>query len=101
MILKRIDPPSVGRVFGCISALLGLPVGIVCALAAVLDASAMHRDRSSGFLIAILLIVAMPILLGIVGMIKGVVAALLYNFAAARVGGIELQFEQHDDGKVQ
>jgi hypothetical protein len=90
VILESVRPASVGRVFSCMAAILGVPTGIFFALAILADHSAQGQSLSSVPVMAVSMLFVVPIAMAMFGMIKGVIAALLYNFVAARIGGIEI-----------
>jgi hypothetical protein len=85
----------------CISAVIGLVVGIIYALLFGALISGLHSVTTSGinlgWLSAILgvgAVITMPILLFIIGLIQGVIYAVVYNFLAPRIGGIRLRFKE-------
>ena len=47
-----------------------------------------------GIVFGVVLLIAFPIGGAIAGFILGAIVALAYNFVAARVGGIEMEFDQ-------
>lgn len=78
--LRYIDPIAAGTLGGAFYALTGLLFGMLFALFAV------GAQASSSFLLALL----MPLLYGIMGVIVGVLGALLYNLIASGIGGIRV-----------
>ena len=92
MIIKRVEPTSVAKVVGVVDAAFGLIIGVIVALLSMLGGSAM----GGGFLgpsVGIGAIVIFPILYGLVGFIGAFIGAVIYNWAAGRVGGVQLDVE--------
>ena len=98
MVVRSVGVLSAGKIMGVIGALGGLIGGAMIALMSVLG-GAMHQPAAGGgahFPAAFLgvgAIIAMPIIYAICGFIVGLIYALLYNFAAGIIGGLELELE--------
>lgn len=89
-ILRSIGPLQAGKLGGLLYAILGafmMPVGLGIFL---LDSK--HR-------VAGLIFLAAPLFYGVIGFGTGVVFAYLYNFLAARVGGLELEVEEPESAQ--
>jgi len=93
MILKRVGVLSVGKIMGAIYVVLGLLIGGIVSLFAVLGASFGGREALPGIVGGVAAIVLLPIFYGILGFLGGIITAALYNVAARLLGGIELEFE--------
>jgi ribose/xylose/arabinose/galactoside ABC-type transport system permease subunit len=89
--LKRIEPMSLGKVFGVLYALMGLFVGIFVALVSVVMGSLLQSSPMAMFGVGA--IVILPILYGALGFLMGLIMAALYNFIASKVGAIEIETE--------
>ena len=90
MVVRRVVPLSVAKVAGALYALMGLIVGAIVAIAALVGAFA--ADQDAGFMGSIMgvgAIVALPLLYGGLGFVFTLIAAWLYNVVAGMVGGIE------------
>ena len=44
------------------------------------------------------MMIAIPVMYGIIGFVAGIIGALVYNVAAGIVGGLELELENMDGG---
>ncbi len=91
-IVKHITPASAFRVglvmYGC----LGLILGVICTLATAIGAPflrGVHLPFGGAF-IGYFAIIICPIVYGIIGSIGATIAALIYNFAAGFIGGLEV-----------
>jgi len=95
MILKRIAPLSLAKVFGLVYALMGLLIGALISLFAVLGAfvaaTQSEGNEAFAFLFGVGAIVILPVFYGVLGAIGGLLLALFYNLVARLVGGIELE----------
>jgi hypothetical protein len=104
MVVKSVGVLSVGKVFACLYALLGLIVGGIFSLFALASALAgaaaggAPPDAQHSGAVALLLgagaIIIMPILYGLGGFVGGMIAAALYNVVAAITGGIEIELTE-------
>jgi hypothetical protein len=104
MILKSVGVVSVGKVLGCLYALLGLIVGALFSLLALagLAIGRQQQNQPQGLeamVMGVGAIIILPIFYGLVGFIGGIISAALYNLVASVVGGIELDIrgDAHDD----
>lgn len=93
MILSHIAPMSVAKITGVISFFLGLVFAILylpiaCIAGAVGDSGGLGAAMGIGMLIFF------PILYGVMGFVFGGLYAWIYNMAAGRVGGIEVEFTE-------
>jgi hypothetical protein len=92
MILKRIGVLSVGKIMGVIYAVIGVFVGGIFSLIAIVGSAAGRSNEFiPGFLAGAAAIVIAPILYGLMGFIGGIIMAALYNVFASLVGGVELE----------
>lgn len=100
MQLKRIAPGSAFKVMGCLYAALGLFIGCVFSLFALVGAGiagmaggADAADGIVGALFGVGAIIVLPIFYGLVGAIMAALMAALYNLVARMVGGLEVDLE--------
>ncbi len=87
--ITRIAPESLSKVFGILYSILGLIGGAIISFISVV--AALSGELNGWFGIAA--IAFLPILYGVMGLVFGYVTAFLYNYAAKKVGGIELDIE--------
>jgi len=99
--IARIAVLPFGLMFGAISAVIGVVIGVIFA---VIFAPIFFFTTSvpnytgpsfpfSGFLFGAGAIVIFPIVMFVVGLIQGLIFAVVYNFLAPRIGGIILYFQ--------
>jgi hypothetical protein len=96
MMLKRVGVLSVAKMYALIAAVFGLIIGVFygmfIALFTALMSSASGGSAAAGG-IGIIAVFIFPILYGIMGFIAGALGAVIYNFAAGFMGGIEMDLE--------
>lgn len=98
--IRAIPPMPFAVMMGAISAVIGLIVGIIYAIAAsaimsMISSSTTGVDLGAfGILFGLGAIIIMPIICFIGGLIEGLIIAVIYNFLAPKIGGIKLQFEE-------
>ena len=91
MTVRRIGVLSVAKVMGILYAGLGLLVGSVFTLFALLGSAIGMASGEEGAIFGLIFgvgaIILMPLFYGTIGFIVGLVASALYNLAAGMVGG--------------
>ncbi len=95
MIVKRIGPVSCAKISGTLYAIIGLVIGSIFSLVALVGGLA-ARTHTAGGMAAVLgvgAIVAFPILYGAIGFVSSLVVAWLYNVLAGLVGGVQIDVE--------
>jgi hypothetical protein len=95
VVVRRIGVVSVGKIYGAISAAIGLLIGLFFALASMVGAGLSGEDGSTifGALFGVGAIVFFPVLYGAMGFLGGLLGAALYNVFAGMVGGVSIQLE--------
>ena len=94
-VVKRIGPGSAFKVGLVLYGLLGLIIGACITLFSLVGAGFMRSQNApapaiAGMIFGTMAIVMFPILYGVMGGVVGALSALLYNFAARLIGGLEL-----------
>lgn len=92
MTLKRIGILSMGKVMGCLYAILGLLVGAFLSLISLAGFAAQGPDGAGApVLVSIGAIFFLPIIYGAMGFLGGILMAALYNFIASFAGGVQFE----------
>jgi len=91
-VVKRIGPGSAFKVGLVLYALLGLIIGAIFSLFALVAAPFAHggSPHFAGALFGAGAIIILPIFYGIIGGIGAALGAALYNLVAGWVGGLEV-----------
>lgn len=95
MVIRRFGIWSVARLYGLLSAAMGLLVGLGIAVASTVGMSMAEGDEPP-FLAGIFgvgAVVILPIFYGVMGICAGAIGAALYNMLAGVVGGVTLDVE--------
>lgn len=99
MRIKRVRIGSAAKVSGLLCALIGLIFGEITALLATrLQINLPHlTDEIMGIpmhsALGLASLVVIPLVYGILGVILGMLLAIMYNLTAGWLGGIEIEYE--------
>jgi hypothetical protein len=98
MIIRRIGVWSLARIYGVITATIGLIIGLFVGLFSLAGAGAgLASDADTpAWLMPIFglgAIVFLPLFYGAMGVISGAIGAAIYNVFAGIVGGISVDVE--------
>ena len=97
MTITRVGVFSVGKMYGAVTAVFGLIIGVIMFFFSLLGAAVMPTSRGSnaafGVAGGLMFMILAPILYGIIGFIGGLIGGAIYNLAAGFAGGIELELE--------
>ena len=104
--IKRMGVFSCAKIYSITLAAMGLIIGVIYGLIFMVVGGAMMagggRDAGmaggSTLVIGLVMMIAIPVMYGIIGFIGGIIGALVYNVAAGIVGGLELEIENMDTG---
>ena len=91
--LKRIGVLFSAKLQAILMAFIGLIAGILYAFGGAIY-ELFTRTLNSGTALAFLALIGMPISFALFGFVAGAIGAFLYNLAAKRFGGIEMDLEQ-------
>lgn len=90
-VVKRIGPGSAFKMGLVLYGLMGLILGALFALISTLGAALAPPELGAfKFLFGVGAIIIMPLCYGVIGGIFAAIGAVLYNFVAGWVGGLEV-----------
>ena len=95
MVIRKFGIWSVAKLYGLLSAAMGLLIGLVIALASTVGMS-MAEGNEPPFLAGIFgvgAVVILPIFYGVMGICGGAIGAALYNLLAGVVGGVSVEVD--------
>jgi hypothetical protein len=84
---------SLGKIFGAVYGIMGLIFGAILTITSIGMGSMMEDSGMAGLALGIGAIVALPIFYGIMGLVVGILTALVYNIVAGFIGGLEIEVE--------
>lgn len=90
MIITRIEPMSAAKLAGTVYAALGFIVGLIFTLLSFMGGLA-STFGAAGALFGVGAVILLPLFYGVCGFIVTFIGASIYNWAAKRVGGLEIQ----------
>ncbi|MFH0986707.1 MAG: DUF3566 domain-containing protein [Candidatus Micrarchaeota archaeon] len=104
--IRKIDPWSAGKIYAVICAIMGFVYGLFMGIiliavgnmtfAGTSVAGAVSPMAVSGTGIAVigfLFVICSPVIGAVAGLICGILGAIVYNFAAGKVGGIKIRLK--------
>jgi hypothetical protein len=97
--IEKIGVSSAAKIYGVTLGILGFVIGIFYALflsafSGILGES-FPIEGAGG--LGLIMIIVFPIMYGILGFIMGALGAVIYNFVASKMGGLEIQLSKEDE----
>jgi hypothetical protein len=103
MTIKRFAVISVAKMYGLLSFIFGLIIGVIYGLFIMIFGAAMtafapnSSDATAGgvstVVLGLMIMVLAPVMYGLMGLIAGAIGALIYNALAGIVGGVRFELE--------
>jgi len=95
MVVKRFGVVSVAKVYGALTAAMGLLIGLFVAAASALGVGLSGGDQPAWIaaMLGVGAIVFLPLFYGVLGLVMGALSAALYNLFAGMVGGVTIEVE--------
>ncbi len=96
MVIRRVSPMSVAKIAGMLYAIIGLAIGALFSLFAMVGTAVGGGDGGSTFFPAVFgigSVILFPILYGCMGFVMSAISAWLYNLMAGVVGGVQLEVQ--------
>ena len=91
--LRSVGVLSCAKIYGIVHMALGILFGVFFILFGVVGLAAAPSQQKIG-MIGILIIAALsPFIYGALGFVIGAVGALLYNWIASAIGGVEMELD--------
>jgi hypothetical protein len=85
-VIKKVGVKSFAKIYALLASLFGLFIAVVN-----IPYILMTYSGTEAVLSVILLVVAMPVIYGAFGLLASAVIAGIYNYAAPRIGGVEVE----------
>lgn len=95
MVIRRVGPLSIGKVFGVMYFGMGLLFGALVSLLSLVGlAFAGGPDEGiAGVIFGVGAIVILPVFYGVMGFVGGAIGAFFYNAVSSVVGGVEVDLQ--------
>ena len=95
--IEKIGVSSAAKIYGLTLGALGFVIGIfyaifLSAFSGILGSSSMNLGA-----IGLIMPIVFPIMYGIIGFVVGALGAVIYNFVASKIGGLEIQLSKEDE----
>ncbi|MEB2774965.1 DUF3566 domain-containing protein [Algoriphagus sp. D3-2-R+10] len=95
--IEKIGVSSAAKIYGLTLGILGFVIGIFYALFFSIFSGIIGDELPvSGAGLGIGMAIVFPIIYGIMGFIIGALGAVIYNFVASKIGGLEIQLSEDD-----
>ncbi|MCE7057790.1 DUF3566 domain-containing protein [Algoriphagus sp. AGSA1] len=96
--IEKIGVSSAAKIYGLTLGILGFVIGIFYALFLSAFSGLLGDEFSSfGTGIGIGMVIVFPIIYGVMGFVVGALGAVIYNFVASKIGGLEIQLSKDDE----
>jgi hypothetical protein len=108
MTIKRFGVRSVAKMYGILSFIFGLIIGVIYGVFLMIFGAAMASlapegearamGGASSIIMGVVFMIAMPVFYGLIGLIAGAIGAVVYNLLAGIIGGVKFELEgvQHE-----
>src|SRR5437762_1822131 len=103
MTIRRFGVMSVAKMYGFLTFIVGLILGVLYGLFFMIFGAAMSalapggRDAAasgiSSVAVGIMIMIGVPVFYGVIGFLAGTIGALIYNALAGIIGGVKFELE--------
>ena len=102
MVISRIEPMSLAKIYGAFSAVAGLVIGAPIILITGMVTESLSQSTGApgldlGPMFGWTAVIWMPLFYGIFGFVFAFIFAALYNWFAGVFGGIEIELEADEE----
>lgn len=91
--LRRLDVISCAKISGLLHMALGVLVALFLVVIGLIGAAASPGKERLGMIGVLVMAALSPFIYGAIGFVGGAITALLYNWVASAVGGIQMELE--------
>lgn len=100
--IRKLGVLSVAKIYAIMMfvmiLLISIPYGLFVIIFALTGASSIGGQGGlamggGGVVLGLVIMIALPIIYGLIGFVAGAIGALIYNLFAGMVGGIEIEVE--------
>jgi len=91
--LRSVDVMSCAKIYGVLHMAIGVLIGLLFVLIGLIGLAAAPGQQKFGVIGMLVFAALSPFLYGAFGFVIGAVGALLYNWVASAIGGIQMELE--------
>ena len=91
--LRSVDVMSCAKIYGVLHMAIGVLIGLLFVLIGLIGLAAAPGQQKFGMIGVLVFAGLSPFLYGAFGFVFGAVGALLYNWVASSIGGIQMELE--------
>ena len=91
--LRSVGVLSCAKIYGVINMAIGILIALFLVLIGLAGLAVAPGQQKLGMIGMLVLVALSPFFYGAVGFVMGAVGALLYNWIASALGGIEMELE--------
>ena len=91
--LRSVDVISCAKIYGILHMAIGVLIGLLFVLIGLIGFAAAPGQQKFGMIGMLIFAALSPFLYGALGFVFGAIAALLYNWVASAIGGIQMELE--------
>jgi hypothetical protein len=103
MTIRRFGILSVAKIYGLLTFIMGLIIGVIYGLffmifGAAMSAMTPNRDGAafggaSSVVMGLIFMLVVPVVYGFFGFVAGAIGSAIYNLAAGVIGGVKFELE--------
>lgn len=91
--LRSVDVISCAKIYGVLHMAIGVLIGLLFVLIGLIGLAAVPGQQKFGMIGLLIFAALSPFLYGAMGFVLGAIGALLYNWVASAIGGIQMELE--------
>ncbi|MFC5626107.1 hypothetical protein [Algoriphagus winogradskyi] len=95
--IEKIGVSSAAKIYGLTLGILGFVIGIFYALFFTAFSGLLGEGMGG---LGLIMVIVFPIMYGVIGFIVGALGAVIYNFVASKLGGLEIQLSKENENHL-
>jgi hypothetical protein len=95
--LRSVGVLSCAKIYGILNAALGILMALFFVVVGLFGLATAHGEQKFGMAAFLVIAALSPFMYGAFGFVAGAIGALLYNWVASAIGGVEMELETLPD----
>ena len=91
--VRSVDVMSCAKIYGVLHLAIGVVIGLLFVLIGLIGFAAAPGQQKFGMIGVLVFAALSPFIYGALGFVLGAIGALLYNWVASAIGGIQMELE--------